>query len=36
MRNRIETLHTYEWASQMALVVKNLPANTGKTKEIWV
>ena len=25
-----------EWASQVALVVKNLSANTGRYKETWV
>ena len=33
MRNRIETLHTYEWASQMALVGQNLPANAGDVRD---
>ena len=36
MRNSIDSLHTYEWASQIALVVKKLPANTGKTKDMGV
>ena len=36
MTNSIDSLHTYEWASQIALVVKKLPANTGKTKDMGV
>ena len=36
MGNSIDSLHTYEWASQIALVVKKLPANTGKTKDMGV